>query len=291
MAACNAVDDSAAPYSYVEREVAVVEDPSAPSVLLTELQFDPKRPLILPTNTGGYIWPSVVALTSHLWEHPEYVVKARRVLELGAGCGLAGLFVANFASEDAHVCLTDNEPGTLAGLRRNVELNAVRATAGRLEVLPLDWDEFLSATLASPVAADSVACEQLGGTGTCGDSSGEAVAAMTVLRDVLACAGAIDLLLGADLIWQDSHGVLVARVARQLLAPGGVFLLVTESGRAGLEAFQHELLKPPDGTDKPMFHVSRIEGMSVREASALCALGDANHDIEEHCVIFECRAL
>lgn len=59
-------------------------------------------------NLGTTIWDASVILVRYMERNPQLYSKrkleGKRVLELGAGCGLAGLF---FALQGAHVTFTD----------------------------------------------------------------------------------------------------------------------------------------------------------------------------------------
>ena len=58
-----------------------------------------------------------------------------RVLELGAGVGLAGLVMAK---EGAHVTLTDNQPAALDLMKQNADANGV---SDQVDVAFFDWNE------------------------------------------------------------------------------------------------------------------------------------------------------
>jgi hypothetical protein len=71
---------------------------------------------------GGHLWQAALELCSHLDTHPAWAdrdFKSLRVLELGAGTGLAGMYAAR---RGATVLCTDLAV-MLPILRRNVELN------------------------------------------------------------------------------------------------------------------------------------------------------------------------
>eukprot|EP00929_Paragymnodinium_shiwhaense_P034546 TRINITY_DN18784_c0_g1_i3.p1 TRINITY_DN18784_c0_g1~~TRINITY_DN18784_c0_g1_i3.p1 ORF type:complete len:241 (+),score=16.82 TRINITY_DN18784_c0_g1_i3:354-1076(+) len=61
-----------------------------------------------------------------------------RILELGAGVGLPGLWAAG---QGAQVVLSDRQPSVLELLRRNVGLNASLAQPPRVSVRELSWGE------------------------------------------------------------------------------------------------------------------------------------------------------
>ena len=100
------------------------------------------------------MWPSAVMLAHYLTKNPIIVLGDDTrpygdIMELGAGCGLAGLAAAmlldkrnrqekkneRIANED-RVIFTDYNPACLENLRRNILLNDLDSSH---EVLGLDW--------------------------------------------------------------------------------------------------------------------------------------------------------
>jgi 2-polyprenyl-3-methyl-5-hydroxy-6-metoxy-1,4-benzoquinol methylase len=77
------------------------------------------------------IWPASIVLASFMSAGKDS--RSGRVLELGAGLGVPGLFAA---ARGRHVVLTDLEPDALEFARAAVELNHFE---DRVEVRPLDW--------------------------------------------------------------------------------------------------------------------------------------------------------
>ena len=118
------------------------------------------------TNTGFVMWPAAVMLAHYLNSHPIIVLSDSsrprgNIMELGSGCGLAGLTAARMlderslrvqqqqqqqssSSSAAAVCVnindrvifTDYNPACLVNLRRNMILNKLNSIH---EVLGLDW--------------------------------------------------------------------------------------------------------------------------------------------------------
>ena len=71
--------------------------------------------------TGTTIWDASRALAEYIESNAERFANAVAV-ELGAGCGVAGLALVK-AAKGASVALTDNQPQVLALLRRNAVEN------------------------------------------------------------------------------------------------------------------------------------------------------------------------
>merc|ERR1719223_2623729 len=96
-------------------------------------------------STGCQLWPASIALANELLSRPE-LVTGRRVLEVGAGCGLLGIAVASLARS---TLLTDGDEEVVENLKHNIQLNeecwqpkadeAVREVSARC----LRWEEAL----------------------------------------------------------------------------------------------------------------------------------------------------
>uniref|UniRef100_A0A7C8YHS8 Calmodulin-lysine N-methyltransferase n=1 Tax=Opuntia streptacantha TaxID=393608 RepID=A0A7C8YHS8_OPUST len=88
--------------------------------------------------TGSWIWDSALLLSHFI--STQFHLRAKTVLELGAGTGLPGLTASRHVAD--RVILTD-VGALLPGLRTNVEANGM---CGRVEACELVWgsDEFPS---------------------------------------------------------------------------------------------------------------------------------------------------
>lgn len=80
---------------------------------------------ICPSNnsnlcTGGSVWHASVALSRYLLQNPE-IVKGKNVIELGSGCGLAGIVCAILGANK--VILTDLDV-QMDCLQKNINLNS-----------------------------------------------------------------------------------------------------------------------------------------------------------------------
>mmetsp|Transcript_680 Transcript_680/g.2488 ORF Transcript_680/g.2488 Transcript_680/m.2488 type:complete len:264 (+) Transcript_680:275-1066(+) len=102
------------------------------------------------TALGSHVWNGSVVLGAFLLEHRAFE-PSLRVVELGAGCGLAGILAAKMG---ARVALTERDDDlALQSTRRNAELNAWRLGLD-IEVATLDF--------ANPAASTAVAEATLG---------------------------------------------------------------------------------------------------------------------------------
>lgn len=102
----------------------------------------------------GCVFDSVTFLCQHLYDlHKVDGLRGKKVLELGAGMGIPGLW-ASYAG--ALVTMTDAHPGVVKLLERNVGLNGldacVRILAWSLE--PPSWVAAFDLVLASDVLYD-----------------------------------------------------------------------------------------------------------------------------------------
>ena len=153
-------------------------------------------------STGGRLWDAALLLTHWLCSPASApgaaalgraVAAGGRVLEVGAGVGLVGLAAAAVLPAAAAamgrpdgwgVALTDIDPEVLHNLSLSIALNG---GGSRVSVASLDYGTAASA---------------------------EAVAGQLSL-------GRFDLILGADVVYGDSHAGLAAALARLLAVPDG----------------------------------------------------------------------
>jgi len=87
-------------------------------------------------GTGGVLWEAAIVLADYVGRGREALAwPGKRVLELGAGTGLAAIALA---LEGAEVCATDGNPRVLECARRNVE--AAGPLPGKLRLEVFDWN-------------------------------------------------------------------------------------------------------------------------------------------------------
>jgi predicted nicotinamide N-methyase len=196
-------------------------------------------------DVGFVLWPSAVALSHWLIDHPEVFGGVQSILELGAGCGLVGLLAAMLVQEQDNnnnntmTILTDFNPIVLDNLRLNIELNSVHAQARKLDFY-----------------------QQSGHVEYwVGDDTDEAQAQ-------------VDLILAADMICQPSDAVAAANTIHDALRSGGTAIVVCANGthRFGVDAFQGEctrvglLVETSNVVDKvDSMHLTAgyVDGMSL----------------------------
>ena len=138
---------------------------------------------------GGLVWGSAVLLAQYLFLHKEEF-SGKRCLELGAGCGLTGIFAAFLCQS---VVLTDMWPEVLANLKLNVETAEKTSDANSQDfspcsVLPFNWKDSLAFMAGK------------GGS-----------------------LGKFDVILGADVVTQGFSGRLLAKSIATCLSDDGIF--------------------------------------------------------------------
>ncbi|KAL3762395.1 hypothetical protein ACHAW5_004712 [Stephanodiscus triporus] len=165
------------------------------------------------TNTGFVIWPAAVMLAHYLTANPIIVLSDDTrpygdIMELGAGCGLAGLTAATLldkrnlhekknkrtANED-RVIFTDYNPACLENLRRNILLNDLDSSH---EVLGLNWFDQLPSDKAwvDVNGASHAQCRLILGADLIVCTNDADLVAATI--DCALIEGGLAIILGAD---------------------------------------------------------------------------------------------
>jgi predicted nicotinamide N-methyase len=169
------------------------------------------------------MWPSAVVLSQWLVTNPS-VVRGKRVLEIGAGCGLTGLVAARLQQKynaltltltdeplpPQEVILSDFNTTVLQNLQRNVVLNDL--TEGcRVSVMGLDFYQQCGTSLCWR-DMNGVEHEQ------------------------------VDVVLAADMICQPADAVGAANTIYDALRPGGRAIVVCADAahRFGVDIFPAE---------------------------------------------------
>ncbi|KAJ1961403.1 ubiquitin-binding SDF ubiquitin ligase complex subunit met30 [Dipsacomyces acuminosporus] len=90
--------------------------------------------MISQGTTGLQAWEASLRLADFFAEHPD-IIRGMHVIELGAGCGLAGFTCAALGA--THVMSTDFNPDVLKLLKHNKEQNV--SFKDKLQITELDW--------------------------------------------------------------------------------------------------------------------------------------------------------
>ena len=209
---------------------AVVKPPDADTLW----QWEENRGNVDADSSWASVWPAAANL-AHLLANEAALVKGRRVVELGAGLGIAGLTAAKTGAKS--VTLIDREP---------LALHCAMSTA---VVCGLETGPVPDGTAASK---DD------------GDSSGGIVSASVADWGKLAEQGLVaDVVLASEVLYDPNEAEPLARSIASLLPNGGTLLLAdpaagrVESARAAaakaLEALGATVsetpLEPPPAGD------------------------------------------
>ena len=79
------------------------------------------------------VWPASVGLCGYLYKHPEYITD-KNVLELAAGLGLPGLYIARLAKQ---IHITDRDANAV----RCVQQSVIHLQLSNVNVSVLDWKD------------------------------------------------------------------------------------------------------------------------------------------------------
>lgn len=198
----------------------VVMDGTAPNLRIRELPIPASDPFgdSPELDTTGYgIWAASLVMARWMAAMSERF-DGKRLLELGAGCGVPGMSAAYY-SDATEVYVTDLNPTTLDNLNFNIQLNRQHTSSpsntkweDRLHAGPINWED-----------------------------------SETWPKDK------IDYIIGSDLIYQESIVPFLQNVVLGLCQGQGTFLYVapdTESdiGRDGLAEFI-EAMKATEGCE------------------------------------------
>lgn len=153
---------------------------------------------------GNKLWPSALRLADMCWEAREWLRPNRpRVLEIGCGPALPGILCALVGC--GRVVLTDYVDSVLSNAQVNVERNLLTDTT---VVRKLDWT-------APPLPEDpDLGPHQF-----------------------------FDLILAADIIYEEWHAAATTRIIGRYLRPGGQCWVVLgdRQARRGIELFEQQM--------------------------------------------------
>ena len=204
--------------------------------------------LTTTNTTGQRTWPAARALASYL-DASDALAGARDVLELGSGSGWLGLAVLRArGARDVRVTMTETaDGGALRWLEARVRANAAwgRATGDdgttRARCRALDWRAFAAASDARDARVDDdddARVDDDDGDGARARAGADATAAADEddarsLSPNSPELADVDVVLGADLVYDDAGVVALPRVVAAVLARarggGGVLLRAHEA--------------------------------------------------------------
>lgn len=198
--------------------------------------------------TGASVWGSSVLLARCLLLDALCNFEGKSVLELGAGCGLAGLAAAQRFPGPSECTLSDVHDVTLENLTVNVALNTdsghISKSGCHVGVVKMDWDD--SSTW--PTTPDG---------GSANPDSPESRPTLTQF----------DVILAGDGTYKRSYARKLFHVVEQTLKPGGSFVYASPWAREGLPLLQ-QLLLSHGYSVHPIAIPAEWRGNPLREASS-----------------------
>ncbi len=175
-------------------------------------------------TVGYHMWDAGTALSEWIVQQRPGSFDGKVVLELGAGLGLPGIVAAAVATP-AEVWLTDFNPKVVANLEHNVQIN-----------LGADGERVAACCYGPVPPARAPVCAQLDWERLGeGEEAGAAAAS-----EMLPPRGSVDLVLGSDIICQDSDCAGICRALRHFMRRDGgraVFVCGGTKNRYGIDKF------------------------------------------------------
>ncbi|KAG5178951.1 putative methyltransferase-domain-containing protein [Tribonema minus] len=101
--------------------------------------------------SGQRLWEGSLLLCNHVIAHFAHAIVGKRVLELGAGCGIVGLTCAKLGA--AEVYITDGDAKCLPLIGQNITANNLSAVA---KAAVLKWGNAAALAALSPLPFDFV---------------------------------------------------------------------------------------------------------------------------------------
>ena len=231
---------------------------------------NPSRRARLGSEIECKVWPAAVMMSRWLARHP-FLVRGRRVLELGSGVGTAGIAAA--ACGARRVFLTDINGAALASARRNCEKNgdAVRhATA----VGYLDWGDPPAPSVEDE--GDEGAGNEGAGGDSVGSGAGNGPESNTESAEAMLASGRpFDVLLAADIVNDRGLSELVYAMIERYLGAEGAFIMICPKSR---HRFQIDRLRS-------LLTESVDLEVAVGEAPPVLAAGLEEAEVVEHEII------
>ena len=80
-------------------------------------------------SKGLKAWESGIQLFEQVFANREKIFKGKRILELGSGCGLAGVLISALCELESYT-FTDHHPKVLSLIKENLEINGFSLTKG-----------------------------------------------------------------------------------------------------------------------------------------------------------------
>ncbi len=142
------------PAQFIRAHTVLTETPLVPEIRLFvasemlpiwQMTEDEMQKVGLPPPFWAFAWAGGQALARYVLDNPE-LVAGKRVLDFGAGSGLAG--IAAMLAGAAHVSAAEIDPIALIAIDLNARANAVSITCLEGDIvgkISKDWDVVLAA--------------------------------------------------------------------------------------------------------------------------------------------------
>ena len=205
-------------------------DVGAPSVKKVLVRTVPKAPEDIsvadgkPNSTVGYyLWDSAIKLAWWITQNPS-IFEGKTVMEVGSGVGLPGVLAASYARK---TFISDFHPKIVETAAYNIQLNSESAHEGQ----PAHAADCCIGKNGHDVVAMSVDWDRLDTTERLQEGDE---------KKVLPKEKSVDVMLGSDVICQESDCVGVARMLDYYLTRAGqaFFVLGSDENRYGVGKFR-----------------------------------------------------
>lgn len=157
----------AARRAFIEANTRLIRPPLVPEIVLhlaeESLEIwqkteDELQAINVPPPFWAFAWAGGQALARHLLDHPQ-LVAGKRVLDLGAGSGLAG--IAAMRAGAASVTATEIDDLALEAIALNAEANGVAVTACGENLLERPYDGGFQVVLVGDLFYDRTLAGQV----------------------------------------------------------------------------------------------------------------------------------
>lgn len=213
------------PFIYPFQSINQITSVSSYSILISQVQDRQSA----QEDVGFLMWPSAVILAHYIVSHPN-ITCGKNVIELGAGCGLAGIAAARYELGRAKsVTFTDFNEIVLRNLKRNILMNEVGVSC---KVEKLDF------------------YDQVGDGRGWFNGAGER-------------CHLFDLAIAADIICRPSDAIAAAKTCYDVLKPDGIAIIICgdSNHRYGVEIFEEECRKINLHVRSEVLQSSKLRGI------------------------------
>jgi hypothetical protein len=173
---------------------------------------------IIAGSIGSKLWDASLLMAAWALEAHPAGGRPERVLEVGAGLGVVGLALAKMHS-NLHVTISDNDTAVLRNLETSLSMNEF---AQLPDIKAIDFRDFTTDAVAALLTSGTVAPS---------------------LQQYAGLLRSVDIIIGADVVYDHYHGLLAQLLAALLCPPNedgsvkSAAYLVLPDSRPGLADF------------------------------------------------------